>query len=134
MTWSCATSSSNSTCRSPARAVPFSAFAHLRIRGAILNGLEGLSEHYQQLDLHKRLRQERLESLTRNESAAAAHRRDSFTVLSDMAIGLALSQLLEGSGMVQGDEEARGAASLSRRAVCCRSDPRGRLGKVRGKA
>jgi RNA polymerase sigma factor for flagellar operon FliA len=88
----------------PELAIPFSAFANFRIRGAILNGLEGLSEHYQQLDLHKRLRQERLESLATNEPET--RRRDSFALLADMAVGLALSHLLEGSGWAPGDEQA----------------------------
>lgn len=82
----------------PDRGVPFSAFAGVRIRGAILNSLEALSEHYQQLDLHKRLRQERLESI--GGAKAAARKRDSFAALAEIAVDLALSHMLEGSSML----------------------------------
>ena len=45
------------------RGVTFASFASIRIRGSVLNSLAGLSEQYQQIDLRKRLRQERLDSL-----------------------------------------------------------------------
>ena len=82
----------------PELGVAFSSFAGVRLRGAILNSLEGLSEHYQQLGLMKRLRNERLESLRRVESRGRKH--DNFAALADIAVGLALSHLLEGSSML----------------------------------
>lgn len=88
------------------RGVAFASFASVRIRGAVLNSLAGLSEQYQQIDLRKRLRQERVESLRR---PAAEARQDLFGRLAEMAIGMALSQLLEGSGMLQGPDDAPGA-------------------------
>ena len=80
------------------RGVAFASFASIRIRGSVLNALAGLSEQYQQIDLRKRLRRERLESLRHTPVAG----RDLFGGLAEMAIGLALSRLLEGSGMLQG--------------------------------
>lgn len=79
------------------RGVAFASFASIRIRGSVLNALSGLSEQYQQIDLRKRLRQERLDSLRRPALAG----RDLFGGLAQMAVGLALSHLLEGSGMLQ---------------------------------
>lgn len=85
------------------RGVPFASFASLRIRGSVLNSLAGLSEQYQQLDLRKRLRRERLESLRRPDAGTVQlHPHDLFSGLAEMAIGLALAHLLEGSGMLQG--------------------------------
>lgn len=80
------------------RGVAFASYASVRIRGTILNALEGLSERYQQLDLRRRLRDERLESLRAQPGGAT--RRDPFAELADIAVGLALSRLLEGSGML----------------------------------
>jgi len=83
----------------PAQGATFSTFASPRIRGSILNNLEALSEHYQQLGLRKRLRQERLESLGQSDTTTA-RRRDSFDALADVAVGLTLSRMLEGTGML----------------------------------
>lgn len=83
------------------RGVSFASFASIRMRGAVLNCLSGLSEQYQQIDLRKRLRQERVDSLRRPDGAS----RDLFSGLADMAVGLALSQLLEGSGLMQASGE-----------------------------
>lgn len=87
------------------RGVAFGSFATLRIRGAVLNNLFGLSEQYQQIDLRKRLRQERAESLQKASGSSA----DLFGQLAEMAVGLALSHLLEGSGMLQSTDDAAGA-------------------------
>lgn len=81
--------------------VQFDSYATLRIRGSVLNALTGLSEQYQQIDLRKRLRQERLESLRQQRNGPA----DLYGRLADVAVGLALAQLLEGSGMLQRDDE-----------------------------
>lgn len=85
----------------PRRGVSFEAFAAQRIRGSVLNALEGLSETYEQSGLRKRLRQDRLESLQRGW---AAGKGDLFGELADAAVGFALSYMLEGSGMVWSDE------------------------------
>lgn len=87
----------------PARGVQFASFATQRIRGAVLNSLAAMSEEYQQLDLRKRMRQERAESL-RPAAPSTGGQPDPFARLADMAIGLALSHLLEGSSMLQPDE------------------------------
>jgi RNA polymerase sigma factor for flagellar operon FliA len=87
----------------PQRGVSFQTFAGHRIRGSVLNALEGLSETYQQSGLRKRLRRDRLESLRRGW---AAGKSDLFGELADIAVGFALSYMLEGSGMVL-EEETR---------------------------
>jgi RNA polymerase sigma factor for flagellar operon FliA len=83
------------------RGVAFASFATMRVRGAVLNNLAGMSEQFQQLDLRRRLRQERIESLHRSPGGQP----DLFASLVDMAVGLALSHLLEGSGMLQLPDE-----------------------------
>jgi RNA polymerase sigma factor for flagellar operon FliA len=87
------------------RGVTFASFATQRIRGAVLNNLAGMSEQFQQLDLRRRLREERVESLRRSPDGV----QDLFAQLADMAVGLALSQLLDGSAMLQPADEG-GAA------------------------
>ena len=83
------------------RGVPFEAYAAPRLRGAVLNALDGLSETYEQSELRKRLRQDRLESLHRGW---AAGKSDLFGELADIAVGFALGYMLEGSALVSPDE------------------------------
>lgn len=89
----------------PQRGVEFETFAGHRIRGAVLNALEALSETYEQSQLRKRLREDRLESIRRGSGAG---RSDLFGGLADAAVGFALAYMLEGSGIVSGDD-AHGA-------------------------
>lgn len=90
-----------------ARGVSFEAFAAQRVRGAVLNSLESLSETYQQVSLRKRLRAERLESLRGALSSGrpSNRQRDLLAELAEVTIGLALSFILEGSGMLAADDE-----------------------------
>lgn len=84
----------------------FATFATPRMRGSILNGLEALSEQYTQIGLRKRLEEERLQSLrpAADGSAGRRARGDLLGSLADLAVGLALSRLLEGSGMMAAHE------------------------------
>ena len=87
----------------PERGVPFEAFARHRVRGAVLNSLESMSEKYQQVNLRKRLRHDGLDSLKQRSEEETLTRRsvDAFSRLANIAIGLALGELLEGSRMLQ---------------------------------
>jgi RNA polymerase sigma factor FliA len=85
----------------PGIGVQFKTFAAQRMRGAILNGLEHLTEKQQQIAMRQRLRKERLQSV--KDCAASTARVESdqlFRHLADVGIGLALSYLLEGTGMI----------------------------------
>ena len=82
------------------RGVPFEAYAAPRVRGAVLNALEALSETYEQSALSKRLRHDRVESLRRG---GVATKSDLFAELADIAVGFAIGYMLEGSGLVAGD-------------------------------
>jgi RNA polymerase sigma factor for flagellar operon FliA len=89
----------------PALGFVFATYATPRIRGSILNNLEPLSEQYSQIGLRKRIEAERLESLDTTEPAAGRRRRrDLLAELSELTIGLALTHLLDGSGMMQDDD------------------------------
>lgn len=105
----------------PARDTQFATFATPRIRGSVLNSLTDLSEKYAQYSLRKRLEKERLESLQ------AARPREGgktlFTELADVAIGLTLSYLLEGSGMIlssqsEGSYRAEFYQGIAHRQLC----------------
>lgn len=88
----------------PWRGVQFKTYATVRMRGAILNGLERLSEKQQQIACRQRLREERADAL-----AADAMPDDLdglFGMLAEVGVGLALGILLEGSGMVDEDAQA----------------------------
>lgn len=98
------------------RGVQFRTFAARRMHGAILNGLERLTEKNQQIAVRKRLQQERLEAAKANAAAGKPEGSNNdkpdelFRYLAEVGVGLALGVLLEGTGMI--DEESFGHASV----------------------
>jgi RNA polymerase sigma factor for flagellar operon FliA len=95
------------------RGAQFKTFASRRMHGAILNGLEHLTEKQQQIALRMRLRQERLKEVkaaakAKEEELAAeegnkASKQAPFRYLAEVGIGIALTFLLEGTGLVEAD-------------------------------
>lgn len=98
------------------RGVQFRTFAARRMHGAILNGLERLTEKNQQIAVRKRLQQERLEAAKANaaagkpENGSGDKHGELFRYLAEVGVGLALGVLLEGTGMI--DDESFGNASV----------------------
>ena len=87
----------------PERGAKFETFATHRIEGAILNGVQSLSELQQQVTTRRRIVQER------SRSIAEAHQGDAGKALerlAEVAIGLALGFALEDSGLYAGSEQA----------------------------
>ncbi|MEO7691389.1 MAG: sigma-70 family RNA polymerase sigma factor [Sphingomonas sp.] len=78
----------------PLRGVPFSAFARRRITGNIADGISTMSEIDAQLSHRHRIEQERLRSL-------AQAGVDPLAALSELAVGLALGLMLEGTGLIE---------------------------------
>lgn len=96
----------------PDRGAQFRTFAARRMHGAILNGLERLTEKQQQIAMRQRLRAERLDAvkdLARTSAAAAGavpHTPEQLLrFVSEIGIGLAVCWMLEGTAMVE-DAEA----------------------------
>ncbi|MBC5785110.1 sigma-70 family RNA polymerase sigma factor [Ramlibacter sp. USB13] len=95
----------------PARGVQFRTFAARRMQGAILNGLERLTEKHQQIAARQRLRNERLHDLQTLAGADAAGNAPDepaqlLRFVTEVGIGLALCWMLEGTGMVETAEGA----------------------------
>ena len=80
------------------RGVQFKTFCTPRINGAILDGLEKLSEKQQQIAFMKRVRQERVESLQKIDSKDYQQRV--LSDLGDIGVGIAIGFILDGTGMV----------------------------------
>jgi RNA polymerase sigma factor for flagellar operon FliA len=90
----------------PTQNASFATYASYRIRGAVLNGVEKTSERTAQYGFKRRVRRERLESLSKGTTEAP--QSDLFMEMVDAAIGLALGYMLEDSGMYHhGDEVAQ---------------------------
>lgn len=88
----------------PSRGAQFRTFAHYRLHGAILSGLEKLSERQQQVSLQKRLRADRL-SLAAQSAAPARNNADQlFLYLAEVGIGLALGTLLDATNVLEQEE------------------------------
>lgn len=83
----------------PLRGVPFGAYARRRISGNIADGISTLSEVDAQLSHRHRVEQERLRSLSKPGS-------DALDALSELAVGLAIGIMLEGTGLVGGIDAA----------------------------
>jgi len=83
----------------PTQGAAFQTFASARIAGAVLNGIEKHSEYQQQVALRTRIRKERVQSL--QSDAGRENSTSLFEELADIAIGLAVGYMLDGSGMYQ---------------------------------
>ncbi|HEX3673453.1 MAG TPA: sigma factor-like helix-turn-helix DNA-binding protein [Rhizomicrobium sp.] len=87
--------------------VPFRAFAAHRISGNIRDGIVHLSEMREQMSWHHRTRRERLQSLS-GEDPGQANTAEAMAKLAEIAVGLALGFMLEGTGLfapAEGDED-----------------------------
>ncbi|WP_433693417.1 sigma-70 family RNA polymerase sigma factor [Herbaspirillum seropedicae] len=91
----------------PEVGVSFKTFAARRMHGAILNGLELVTEKQQQIAVRKKLQAERRESLKSSEKKKQGKDATDtlFRELADVGIGLALAYLLDGTGMIEGSVE-----------------------------
>jgi RNA polymerase sigma factor for flagellar operon FliA len=88
----------------PLAGVPFSAFARRRIVGSIVDGAGRMSEVDAQISHRVRIEQERVRALRR--SGAVAEGRDALAELADLAMGLTLGLMLEGTAiLVSGEGE-----------------------------
>lgn len=86
----------------PDNEASFSTFAGYRIRGAVLNGLEKATERREQAAFRRRHARDRLESIAAAGGDADA---DPFEQMVSVTVELALSYMLEDSGILErGDE------------------------------
>lgn len=96
----------------PAQGASFRTFASRRMRGAVLDGLERLTERQSQLQARRRMLADRTASVSQAdgmEAAAPAATDDPqvlptpqlFKVLADIGMGLAVGFMLEGTGMME---------------------------------
>ena len=112
----------------PQRGVQFKSFASKRMQGAILSGLERLTEKNQQIVVHSQLRKESLLAVKAqalhavscddgSEKAVDAGSKRAqqalFDYLAEVGIGLALGVLLDGTGMVHDESLDRRPAVAS---------------------
>lgn len=92
----------------PGLGVPFRGFAVRRINGSILDGLAKMSEVREQISFRQRAKRERLRSLAPGE-AGELPPGEALEALIDLAVGLALGFMLEGTSLYR-DDAGAGAA------------------------
>ncbi len=100
----------------PDRGTPFSAFAKPRILGNIADGIARMTEVREQLSWRHRMRRDRLQSLSPGTEHLSADQ--ALEALSELALGLALGFMLEGTGLYAAEDAAQdeakaGATSIS---------------------
>jgi RNA polymerase sigma factor for flagellar operon FliA len=81
----------------PLRGIPFGAFARRRIVGCIADGASRMNELDAQYSYRRRVEGERARSLKSEPTAAA----DPLRALAELATGLAIGLMLEGTGTVE---------------------------------
>ncbi|UZW61272.1 sigma-70 family RNA polymerase sigma factor [Lysobacter enzymogenes] len=89
----------------PQQGAGFKTFCTPRITGNVLDGLRQLSEAQEQISLKRRLQRDRLSSLKDGgrDGKLAGRKLDA---LSELAVGLAIGHMLEGTGMYADGEQA----------------------------
>lgn len=85
----------------PLRGAPFGAFARRRIAGSIADGASRMSEVDAQHGYRRRVEAERARSIGQARAAV-----DPLRALADLATGLAIGLMLEGTGLVAGEDGA----------------------------
>lgn len=89
----------------PAYGASFRTYASHRIQGAVLSGLESLTERNCQTALRQRAQQERVRSLGTAEEGSA---EDAFTRLASVAVGLAVGFMLDDVSAYQAQDAKYG--------------------------
>ncbi len=96
----------------PSRGVPFRAFAAHRVAGSIRDGIARMSEMREQIGWRHRAQRERMASLS-EASDDAVGTQEALERLTDIAVGLALGFMLEGTGLFVDDGSGEGGAAPS---------------------
>jgi RNA polymerase sigma factor for flagellar operon FliA len=93
----------------PAHGVPFKGFAVRRINGSMIDGIAKMNEVREQLSFRGRVQRERLRSLAGEEGAVPPAR--AMEALVEMAVGLALGFMLEGTTLYHKERDPAVAAT-----------------------
>ena len=92
----------------PHRGAQFRTYAHVRMLGAIRNGLEHISERQEQLSLHRKLVAERV-AAARKSSSLEGEKPDAarlMDVMAEISASMMLSFMLDDTGMLRSEESA----------------------------
>lgn len=95
----------------PDSGVRFESFSASRMRGAILDGIRRSSDVQEQISARRRIAAERVEALAPAGEGGGVDKL--FADLADVAVGLAIGFVLDGTGMYQA-EEGTGGESMYR--------------------
>lgn len=85
----------------PLRGAPFPGFARRRIIGSIRDGFAHATELDAQHSVRRRLERERLRSFKESDVGE----KDAIERIAEIAVGLAIGLMLEGTGLIGGDDE-----------------------------
>lgn len=119
----------------PTLGIQFSTFAGRRMHGTVLDGLERMTEKQQQIAAKRRAQKERLASMVASPSPpdkgtgaaigqAPPQTEALFRYLAEVGVGLALSYLLDSTGMFDPGEEGAGPPSGAEAAYYRRAELR----------
>lgn len=86
----------------PGRRVPFASYAGSRIRGSVLNQLQKHSEYHAQFEFRRDSMRERAADLA--SASEDDHSSGVFAEMIDLAVGLAVGYMLEGTSLYRSEE------------------------------
>jgi len=97
----------------PSLGISFKTFSGRRMHGAILDGLEKMTEKQQQIAARQRAQKDRLASLVQSsgDQRVDVQTAQLFRYLAEVGVGLALSFMLDGTGMIDPGDTASAAGS-----------------------
>jgi RNA polymerase sigma factor FliA len=92
----------------PSRGAQFRTYAHVRMLGAIRNGLEHISERQEQLSLHRKLVAERVAAAKGSSDLGAGTLNDQqlLGAMAEISASMMLSFMLDDTGMLQSEDRA----------------------------
>ena len=95
----------------PGAGVQFRTFAARRMHGAVIDGIERMTERHQQVAARKRLEQQRTDSIREGVGDAPGTRERTteqlLAYVADAGLAFALSWLLDGTGMLLSEESVQ---------------------------
>ncbi|WP_244830727.1 sigma-70 family RNA polymerase sigma factor [Caballeronia sp. TF1N1] len=87
------------------RSVSFETFCTQRVKGAVLDGVQKLTDAQEQISFMRRAQRERIASLEDRSDRDIDAKRDTFDHLTQLTAGLAIGYMLDDTGMLAGEED-----------------------------
>lgn len=104
----------------PDQAASFETFCTLRVKGAVLDGVQKLTDGQEQISFMRRMQRERIASLKIDALHESGSDEDTFRAFAHLAAGLAIGYMLDETSMVAQPEDQPSRAPLPWQSIAWR--------------